>query len=257
MYESLRGKTLFIGKEQTQGRLAVFMEQNGKPLMALSGLPGSVPNSVSRCKPAEKMAHCKIDVDRRGNLLLTNLKPQNVTYVNGVEVLSKKISLDSKIELGRDHFQLDILNILDIATKLMPIIYSIRPLERVWNDYEQKTYGLKRKQRSLANLKSLYMPCVILSTLSGVIVRYLGADNNVANAFSYVFYGIAAVIMFYGLYKSWTDKSLEEGKKITDEFQRDYVCPNPECRHYLNMQSYQVLRQNKKCPYCGCLWNEQ
>lgn len=256
MYENLRGKTLFIGKEQTQGRLAVYMDQNGKMLLTELGLPGSVPNSVSRCKPTERTAHCKLEISRDGNLVLTNLKSQNVTFVNGTEIISKKINVDSSVELGKDHFHLDIQMVLDAASKLMPIVYSIRPLEKVWADYEQKTYDLKRRQRNLANIKGLYMPCVVLSTLSGVVVKYLGADNDIANTFSYILYGIAAIIMFYGLYKSLTDKSLEEGKKITDDFQQDYVCPNPKCRHYLNMQPYKVLRQNKKCPYCGCLWHE-
>ena len=256
MYENLRGETLFIGKEQTQGRLAVFMEQEGKVLMTGLGLPGSVPNSVSRCKPAERTAHCKLEISRDGNLVLTNLKPQNVTMVNGTEIISKKINVDSSVELGKDHFHLDLPMVLDAASKLMPIVYSIRPLEKVWADYEQKTYDLKRKQRRLANLKSLYMPLCILSSVLGGVVKFLELSKDIGELCSSVLFAIAAIIMFYGLYKSLTDKSLEEGKKITDDFQQDYVCPNPKCRHYLNMQPYKVLRQNKKCPYCGCLWNE-
>ena len=31
---------------------------------------------------------------------------------------------------------------------------------------------------------------------------------------------------------------------------RHYVCPNPECRHFLGYQPYKLILQHKKCPWC-------
>ena len=89
--ENLKGKTILVGKEPGNGRLFVSVKINGQPKTAAIGEMNSVPNSVSRCKPAENTAHCKIEVDATGNLIVTNLKPQNVTYVNGAEIVSKKV----------------------------------------------------------------------------------------------------------------------------------------------------------------------
>ena len=70
--EQLKGKTILIGKEPSQGRLLVALPGSGKS--AAIGLPGSVPASVSRCRPAEGIAHAKISIDQSGNIILTNLK---------------------------------------------------------------------------------------------------------------------------------------------------------------------------------------
>ena len=71
--------------------------------------------------------------------------------------------------------------------------------------------------------------------------------------------GIALLIMIIGFYKKFTDKSIEEIEEITEEFQKKYICPNKKkpCNHFLGNVPYNILRQNTKCPYCGCGFNEK
>lgn len=92
--ERLKGKTILVGKEPGQGRLLVAVLETGKA--AAIGSPGCVPNSVSRCKPADGVAHVKITIDQSENMVLTNMKPQNVTFINGTEIVSKHVTATNK-----------------------------------------------------------------------------------------------------------------------------------------------------------------
>lgn len=268
--DKLNGKTILIGKESGQSRrLQISINLNGRTMIGFLGEPGSVPSCVSRCRPEAGVAHCKIFVDENGMMLLTNLKEENVTYVNGTEIISKRITKDSDVSLGKDMYHLDMHKLLDLASKLVGQTiavtslqqekneFSILPLKEVWESYENEDFAIKKRQKNLGVIKSMYMPCVILSTLLGYLTRYFGLGETASHIVSYIMYGAAIILLFYGLYKTITDKSLEESKNIRERFQSRYVCPNPECRHFMGQQPYSILRQNRSCPYCKCRFNEK
>lgn len=72
MVENLKGSTILIGRESDNGRLLVSLMINGTAKTAAMGSAGSVPNCVSRCKPAEGVGHCKIVIDGGGNMTIVN-----------------------------------------------------------------------------------------------------------------------------------------------------------------------------------------
>lgn len=261
-------KIILVGKEPEKGRLLISTSVNGKTVNATLGDPGSVPSCVSRCRPAEGIAHCKIVLSDNGDMVLTNLKPENVTYVNGREIISKKITSDADVSLGKLKYPINIKEILSIVNRpagqpagVKPSQkvneYSIRPLKAVWDTYHDEMFNLQKRQKNQALVKGLYMPLTILSSIAGIAARHIGLDDSIASAISYLMYATAAFVLFYGLYKSFTDKSLEEKEQISEKFQNDYVCPNPECRHFMGNQPYKILRQNSSCPYCKCKFNEK
>ena len=98
------------------------------------------------------------------------------------------------------------------------------------------------------------MPCTVLTGLMGFVFKSIGVENENSETVSMIMYIIAAVILFYGLYKTVTDKSLEERKELDKKFQKDYVCP--KCKHFLGVKPYEILRQDKFCPYNKCEWAE-
>ena len=258
----LNGMTILIGKEPGQGRLMVSTKINGQVRSAFIGNAGSVPDCVSRCRPAEDIAHCKIEASLDGTMVLVNLKPQNVTYVNGREIVSKKIPADSRVELGRDRYRINIGNVLDSVRNIagaqqpqQPLQqsplqaksvkeYSILPLKKIWDTYNDEIFDLQKRQ-------------TVLSTLVGMAAKHMGLQPEFSAALSYTMYAIAAVVLFYGLFRTITDKSLEQKMKITEKFQDNYVCPNPDCRHFMGNQPYKILRQNSCCPYCKCKFVEK
>lgn len=257
--DNLKNKTILVGKEPGNGRLFVSVMINGQPKTAAIGEMNSVPNSVSRCKPAENTAHCKIEIDATGNLIVTNLKPQNVTYVNGAEIVSKKVKSNGMIELGKDRYSVSVNTIIETASKIVATViptppeeYSIKHLKMVWDDYNARMRDIKIRTRNIGLLSSIPMA---FSMLGGLIA---GVAPEIRE-YALILTGIALFIMLIGFYMRFTDKSIEESEQITEEFQRKYVCPNKKkpCNHFLGNVPYNILRQNTKCPYCGCSFNEK
>ena len=259
--EILKGKTILVGKEPSNGRLTVSVKINGQFYPTTIGEINSVPNSVSRYKHSESIAHCKFEVDNSGNITVTNLKSQNVTYANGIEIHSKKVKQNGNVELGKDRFSVSISTIIEtaimIVNKVLPPPpsveeYSIRHLKKVWDEYNGKMREIKIRQRNIGLLSSIPMA---FSMLGGLIA---GVAPEIRQ-YALILTGIALLIMVVGFYKKFTDKSIEEMEENTEEFQKKYICPNKKkpCNHFLGMVPYNILRQNTKCPYCGCLFNEK
>jgi pSer/pThr/pTyr-binding forkhead associated (FHA) protein len=92
---------LIIGREAGASRLRISINNQDR----FWGNANSVPKSVSR-------QHCKVVTDDKGGYIITNLKPENVTYVNGVQIESKHISGKDRIELGADRYFMDIAAII-------------------------------------------------------------------------------------------------------------------------------------------------
>ncbi len=257
--DDLNGKAILIGKEPGQGRLCISVVVNGKPLAAVMGTPGCVPSCVSRCKPSEGMAHCKIEVDPSGKMTLVNLKPQNVTYVNDVEIESKRINPYSSITLGRDKYAIDLDAVLRTAVKLAdsvpqpPKEYSIKHLEKIWDEYELALDKIQRYQQNKARRRLVPIMVGFASTILAPIFA-----TTLTLSSLYVTLPIAAIsfILYIKLYME-KDSSFEDKKKATNQFQDNYVCPNPQCRHFMGYQPYKILKQNKKCLYCGCLFSHE
>lgn len=279
--ERLKGKTILIGKEPGQGRLLVSIA--GKT--AALGSPNSVPNSVSRCKPAEGVAHAKITVDQSGNMILSNLKSQNVTYVNGSEIVSKRITPNNSVELGKDRFSVSVPMILEASKKIIAATspvgfqshvgsqsnskpeppkqevkkYNISHLERVWNEFHDKGMELKQRQRRQGLMSRLPMFFTVGGGAISTISVALGWPESVKTlCISLTVLGL--IIMIYSFVKSKNDTSIEDSEKIQEEFELRYVCPNPDCNKFLGVISYKLLKnqlrshkdQKMYCPRCGC-----
>ena len=277
--DSLKGAEILIGREPQQGRLAVTLVTNGESGSAFLGQLHSVPSSVARCIPQENKAHCKISISQDGIMHLTNLKPENSTFANGIEVATKKITPTCAIALGPDMFPTNTDTILKAARKIAISMkqmknrkisapaqnvetkagneYSIVPLKQVWYKYHDDLFNLQKKQKNLSLIKSLYLPCTILSSIAGVAASHIGFSENISNMISYSLYAFAAIILFYGIVQSFTDKSLEEKEAITEAFQNNYVCPNPKCRHFIGNIPYNILKQDSGCPYCKCTYSSK
>lgn len=266
--ETLKNKTILIGKEPGQGRLMIAIQ--GTNYATPIGYPGSVPASVSRCKPAEGVAHAKIAIDNNGSMTLTNMKAQNVTYVNGNEIMSKHIDKDSAVELGGERFAVNINMVLNAAKGLVPHA-SVKPaannnqgtaskvqdqpkevhvshLKTVWENYDSEITEIQERQRQQGVNARLPM----FFTMGG------GAISSVAIALGwpewvrFMCIGltiIGLIVMINAFMKSKNDTSTTDKKRATEDFQDHYVCP--DCKKTLPAVSYKILRRNySNCPYC-------
>lgn len=252
MNDHLRGKTILIGREPDKGRLCVAV--GGK--VAALGQPGSVPSCVSRCKPQENVAHAKIDVDNQGKMTITNMKSDNITRVDGVEVMSKRITETSKVDMGKDHYAVNVNTILTTAVGLLG--FNIAHLQRVWDDYHEKTIGIKKHQQRLGLMSSAGM----LFTFGGGALTALGGQMGLGGFMQDVMpflSAIGGIVFILSFILRSKDKTIVNTDKITEDFQEHYVCPNPECNRFLGNYSYKLLKKQYKmqCPHCKCKYVEQ
>jgi hypothetical protein len=264
--ERLRNKTLLIGKEPGQGRLQVAIQ--GTNLLANIGYPGSVPASVSRCMPAQGMAHAKIVIDANGNMTVTNMKPQNVTYVNGNQIMSKRIDADSQIELGGERFSVSVQALLNAAKSIIPVQappnpvsqpqsqsqpqkeFSVKHLRTVWERYDEEITEIQERQRK----QGISARIPMFFTMGGGAISSVSIALGWPEWVRFLCIGLTIVgliVMVNAFMKSKNDTSIADRKRVMEEFQDNYICPNPECKKSLPQVSYKLLRRNYPCcPYC-------
>lgn len=279
--ERLKNKTILIGKEPGQGRLLVAVAGTGKT--AAIGSPWCVPNCVSRCKPAENVAHAGITIDRSGNLTLSNMKSQNVTFVNGSEIASKRITASSTVELGKDRFAVNIPMILEAAKKIVgvpagspisqsyhkqeqpktaPKKYNISHLEHVWEDFHNNGIEIKKRQKEQGVMASLPMFFTMGGGAITFVLSFICGDKYKVEIqiLAGLLVVVGLIVLVYSFTKRKNDNSIEEMEQISENFQLRYVCPNPDCNKFFGSISYKLLKnqlrsckdQRMYCPRCGC-----
>ncbi len=274
--ERLKGKNILIGKEPGAGRLVIAIE-GGK--VAAVGSPGSVPASVSRCKAAEGKAHARLSIDNLGEIRVTNLKPENFTFVNGAEIVTKRVAQDSVIELGTDRFKVPVSLILKSARNLVDPdsaggtsqptagtgptaavnsgakmekkveTFNISHLEGVWKSYKESLRRMQEKQKKINLIRSgcgiftmCAMPCIFFIGEWGYALTAIGVIGNI-----YSFVGMK------------NDNTAEDREYYMEWLQDNYVCPNPACNKFLGNLSYKLLKKQHSmhCPYCKCNFTEK
>ena len=218
---------IIIGRNQQTRQLNIIKDGKEK----VFGQAGSVPMDVSR-------HHISLQPAGAGKWQIKNLNERNVTFVNGIAVESKTISESDKIELGNSHylFPWDALQEPKVETA------DIRPLRKVWEDYNQENIRIRKQQKNIGLLASIPMGFTML----GGLLAGIGPEE--IRGVAYLFTAIALLIMLYGFYKRFNDNSIEKQEELKKKLQRNYTCP--KCGHFLGFQDYEVLAQGEVCPYC-------
>ena len=227
---------VIIGRDPETSRLRMSVAGHQSKLF---GTNGSVPTSVSR-------QHCSIVINADNTYRVRNLKAQNVTFVNGTPVESKQVTEKDTIELGADHFVLEWSDIQE----LKPKIVDIRPLKKVWEDYNKKVLNMTVKERRANSLRA----GTGLLTMGAIAVGFiLGREE--AGALYAILYGAAIMLTLAFFVKSLIDASKlpKEKQKMTEKFQHDYTCPN--CGRFFG-QPYDQLKLYDGCPYCKTMFRK-
>lgn len=237
---------LVIGREPQGNQLMIVVD--GKPYRMDVGK--NVPNSVSRYNHSDGTAHCRIIISTNG-MRLENLNEMNVTYVNGEEVESCKISKTSVIELGEDQYRINLAKILTLIG-YQPT-YSIKHLRRVWKRYDKALLRLQLEDKKKQNQQKLQG---ILSQASMVLVII----PSVMPTFPIptwlravlVMGALALGVYFYMRGNQTDDSFIIKKRELDDQFKEDYVCPNPKCKQFLGFSPYDSIKSKKKCGTCNC-----
>ena len=225
---------LTIGRDAQSGELGVTVA--GKKVLA--GDADSVPRSVSR-------EHLRLTVTDKGAVILQNLNIENDLYVNSYAVERKRICHGDRIELGSDRYQLD-WSILD---KIFTLADN-RPLEQVWSYYQQERLRLQIRERRFGVLRS----ATGILTMAAMILGFMELGGGTANSLRVALYGSAFLVTLILFVIAWLSASRipQRQQQLEEETRRRYCCP--QCGCLFSLQSYDMLRQMKKCPHCGAIF---
>lgn len=198
------------------------------------GQSGSVPQTVSR-------QHCSLTTRDDGTMILRNLKPENSTYVNGVAVEQKSIKASDTIQLGPDRYQVDMKTLMALVDKLTPKTADIRPLGRLYSNYEHESMKLDIAERRFNSLRS----ATGLITMAAVVLGMTVGHGPVYIAI----YATAILISLIFTIKAYHNSSNmpKRKKELQTRFKEKYRCPC--CGHHYSM-SYDELVVYDACPFC-------
>lgn len=218
---------LIIGRKSETNQLKIVLGQQEK----ICGTRGSIAQTVSR-------QHFSLTTLPEGGFKLKNLNPVNETFVNGISVESKTVTVKDVIEMGVDRCPFN----WEFIQELMPKEADITPLAKVWEEYEQTRMNAQLNEQKKNNLKGVGGLFSMVGMMC-MFVEQLGQFRVVCIVISFI---VALVFFLIGFR---TDSSLPvKLKKIDKKFQKDYVCPN--CKHFLGSKPYELLIQDNNCPYC-------
>lgn len=243
-----------IGREHGTNRLIMRINNQAYALST----PGSAPKTVSS-------THCRLLISEKRELTLSNIKSQLNTYVDGIQINSKHITFQSRVELGEDHFPVDMAMVQKVIDQVLPASYSIKHLEDVWEWYlsSNKEIVLKEQKRNnIRNLQGAFMTIGMLIMILPEILKnefpqIMEADfAPYINALRFIL-GIPAVaipIYFYIRGLNQKNQLVVQQDRLKKEFERKYVCPNPKCNRFMGSIPYSQLKYTQKCsnPECGC-----
>lgn len=218
---------LIIGRDANTAQLKVV---NGTQV-TLIGAPASVQMVITR-------QHCQLKVIDKDTFVITNIKAVDVTWVNGIQVQSKQITLSDKIQLGASKY---VLPLAEIIKQTEPNIADIKPLKAVWENYNNTLIEIRKRQQQNDLLSRVPM---VFTLLGGGVA----AASEDLRSVSIVFTAIAAAIMLYDFYQIATDKCFDEHEKLKKDFMRNYVCP--KCSRFLGFQDYDIISQHSNFPCC-------
>ena len=207
------------------------------------GAAGSVPLSVSR-------QHCKVTVNG-SDITIENIKVQNITFVDGNQIVRKNITPTSKVQLGEERFLIPLQQILQLATggKMggpeVPT-FSLKPLKSVWEEYDRRKMEIQNDAAKSANKQRLQG---ILSML-GMCVGFIpGIDPTVRIV---IIVAALAIAIYFFIKGSMNESVQQQLHDLDEEFAKKYKCPNPKCGKPFGNVPYRNLEYNKQCFACGC-----
>mgnify|MGYP002621390031 FL=1 len=217
---------ILIGRDEKSGRMKLTAE--GRSILyGTERLPDSV-----------LAEHVKLTIEN-GTIRLKNLNINAYTYVNGQAVESKTISKQHQIELGGGRIPFD-WRALD---EFIPVEVDIRPLQTIWNTYEHENIALQIAERKFNTLRST----TGIITMVAIALSIAFGGKNLWYLLLYAVAIVVSVAFFVKAYRDST-KIPQKRQELYRAFQHDYVCPH--CGHFMGNQSYELLTQNSRCPYC-------
>lgn len=187
--------------------------------------------------------HARLVEDEAGCWYLEDLDSSNGSYVNGVQIVRKKVTPADTILLGKD-YELDFRAALKCKND-----YSMEfdALKKVYDDYTREKVRIQSSNQFKTRLfQSLPFA---LPGIIGLVVTFAGEGNRGWFLISLLFTVLAPVIGIY-MGARQSAKIPQQLQQLTNQFKIDYVCP--KCGTFLGDIPWESLQNRKHCPNPTC-----
>lgn len=203
----------------------------------------AVDNDFVVNNPHVSRYHARLLRDNKNGWVLEDLESTNGTYVNGVQILKKHVTLADSILLGKDYtFTLN-----EVLNSTNDYSEEFAALKNVYDRYIQTKIKIQSSNQFKTRLfQSLpfAMPGVV-----GVIIGFLGKGSPELFGVS-LFITICAPTVGIYLGAKQSAKIPQQLQEITNQFKIDYVCP--KCGTFLGEIPWESLKNRKQCPVTSC-----
>lgn len=190
--------------------------------------------------------HACLMREDQGGWLLEDKGSTNGTFVNGSQIVKKRITTSDTIMLGDSY----ILKIAEVLKFNNDYSEEFTALKQVYDNYVQAKVKIQSSNQFKTRLfQSLpfALPGVI-----GVMIGFLGKGSPELFGLSLFITIFAPTVGIY-LGAKQSAKTPQLLQDIANQFKIDYVCP--KCGTFLGEIPWESLRNRKQCPVSSCKAN--
>lgn len=218
---------IIIGRNQQTRQLSIIKDGTTTDY----GHPRSVPMDVSR-------HHISLQPIENGKWILKNLNDRNVTFVNGIAIEAKTISVEDKVELGNSHYLFPWESLNEPKEESI----DIRPLQKIWDEYDRQCIELDIAERKFNAARSAAGIITMIAIACSFILGH--------GLFYLLLYAVAIGVSLVFAVKAYNNAAVvpHKRKEIRKDFQGKYICP--KCQTFMGYQDYDLLYQKGNCPNC-------
>lgn len=221
------------------------------------GRQGSQRSPIS--DPTVSKQHASLTPNGDGTYTLQHLSHSSPTYVNGLQVLTSTVTDNDVIKMGNYEIKVaDLIPLPDNGPVNPPnppqppqppqAEVDLAHLKAIWEKYDADVTAIQTIQRKIGLLRSI----VPIFTMGGAAFTAVAHSMEWPSSIlivSTILTIVGVVISAYTFYKGYTFDAFTETKKVTQQFQEKYVCPN--CGAFLGNAPYNILRTTRKtCLLC-------
>lgn len=175
--------------------------------------------------------------------LLEDVGSTNGTFVNGTQIVKKRVLSTDNIRLG-NNYQLSLSDVLKYNNDYSEEFAALR---KIYDNYIES----KVKIQSSSQFKTRLIQSLpfALPGILGVIISFWGKGSPEFLGISLFITVCAPTIGIY-LGAKQSAKTPQQLQDITNQFKIDYVCP--KCGTFLGEIPWESLKNKKQCPISSC-----
>ena len=187
--------------------------------------------------------HARLTRDANGFLLLEDQDSANGTYVNGIQIVKKRITPTDTVILGNNF----VLSISEVLKSGNDYSEEFAALKEVYDRYIEEKVRIQSSNQFKTRLFQA-LPFALPGVV-GVAIGFMGKGSPVFLVVSLL---VAICAPAAGIYMGarQSAKIPRQLQDLADQFKIDYVCP--KCGTFLGEIPWESLINKKHCPVSSC-----